>query len=108
MDLFGPEPVTIWYIVRHWAGRPLLTKLLKEHGKDKVKEAALKTLKDDAVEQLPYMLEILKDGAAGTPIWKLPDDALIKLAVAKGVPTRGKTRQELINSLSGPATMPAT
>ena len=41
MDLFGnAEHVTIWDVVRHWAGRPMLTKLLKEYPKEAIKEAA--------------------------------------------------------------------
>lgn len=98
MDLFGPEPVTIWDIARHWAGRPMLTKLLKEYGKDKVKEAALKTLKDEAVEQLPYLLEILK-GENGASARSASDEQLLIMAQQRGIATRGKTRAQLINEL---------
>ena len=41
------------------------------------------------------------NGAQGhaQPVWKLTDAELMKLAQAKGIPTKGKTRQELIGAL---------
>jgi len=100
-DLFGPEPATIWDVVRHWVGRPMLTKLLKAHGKDALKEAALKTLLDEAVEQRPYFLACLKEAPVnGTvQVWQLSNDDLMALAVDRDVPTRGKSRKQLINAL---------
>jgi len=99
MDLFGPEPVTIWDVIRHWAGRPMLTRLLKDHGKDAVKQAAIKTLTDEAVEQLPYMIECLKERDDVAQAWQMSDDDLMALATERNLPTKGKTRQQLINEL---------
>jgi hypothetical protein len=100
MDLFGPEPVTIWDIARHWLGRPMLTKLLKEHGKAAVKAATLKTLEDEAVEQTPYLIAILQEGGTETvQLWQMPDRDLMTMAVEKGIATKGKTRQQLLNDL---------
>jgi hypothetical protein len=75
-----------------------LTKLLKEHGKEKVMDAALKTLKNEAVEPKEYMLGVLKNGDAGE-VWKQSDEALLLMAKERGINTRGKTRQDLINAL---------
>ena len=102
MDLFGPEPVTIWDIARHWVGRPFLSRLLKEHGKEAVKAATLKTLEDEAVEQTPYLLAILQAGKkvpSETPLWQMPDCDLLTMAGEKGIATQGKTRQQLLNDL---------
>ena len=104
MDLFGnAEHVTVWDIVRHWMGRPMLTKLLKEHGKDAIKAAVLKTLADEAVEQLPYLIGILKgdkgEAKNGKQIWQESDERLLTMARERGIGTSGKSRQELINVL---------
>lgn len=101
MDLFGnAEHVTIWDVIRHWAGRPMLTKLLKEHDRGTLKDAALKTLKDEAIEQLPYMIAILKDeGAIDTPIWHESNETLLVMAQERGIRTAGKSRQQLIQEL---------
>ena len=76
----------------------MLTKLLKENGKDKLKTAVIKTLDDEAVEPLSYCLECLKDDRP-TPAWQMSDEALIAAATEKGIPTKGKSRQDLINDL---------
>ena len=101
MDLFGPESVTIWDVIRHWTGRPMLTKLLKEHGKDAVKKAGLKTLEDEAIEQRPYLLACLQEGPTNgaAQVWQLSDDDLMALAAERNLRTKGKTRQQLINEL---------
>ncbi len=101
MDLFGnAEHITIWDVIRHWMGRPMLTKLLKKHGKEALKEAGLKTLKDEAVEQLPYLIAILKDGGDGKlQLWQESDEQLYVMAQERGVGTSGKSRQQLINEL---------
>ena len=102
MDLFGnAETVTIWDVIRHWAGRPMLTKLLKEHGKEAVKQAGLKTLGDEAVEQLPYLIACLKESPVNGSVqaWQMSDDDLMALAAERNVRTDGKTRQQLINEL---------
>lgn len=41
------------------------------------------------------------NGASGKaePVWKLTDAELVKLANERGIPTKGKTRQELIGAL---------
>ena len=100
-DLFGQaEHITIWDIVRHWAGRPMLTKLLKEYPKEAIKEAALKTLKDEAIEQLPYMIAILQDSdEKGVPIWLASDEQLMIMAQERGINTAGKTRHKLLSEL---------
>ena len=100
-DLFGNAPyVTIWDIIRHWAGRPMLTKLLQEYDKPALKAAALKTLEDEAIEQLPYLIAILKDEADGViPVWKQSNEALYILAQDRGINTAGQSRDELINKL---------
>ena len=101
-DLFGQaEHITIWDIVRHWAGRPMLTKLLKEYPKEAIKEAALKTLKDEAIEQLPYMIAILQERPEekSIPVWQMSAKQLYDMAVDRGIQTSGRTKQDLINEL---------
>jgi hypothetical protein len=101
MDLFdNAEHVTIWDVIRHWMGRPMLTKLLKAHGKEAVKRAGLKTLEDEAVEQLPYLLSILQGGGNGElQVWQQSNEQLYAIAQERGIGTSGKTRQQLINEL---------
>ena len=76
----------------------MLTKLLKDNGKDKLKTAVIKTLTDEAVEPLSYCLECLRDERP-TPAWQMSNDALMVAAEEKGLPTKGKSRQDLINAL---------
>ena len=98
---FGPVKLTVWDLVRSWTGRPLLTKLLKENGKDKVKEAALATLREEAVEPLEFLMGALAQAGkdkAPEP-WQLSEHALLAEAKARGIGTIGKTTQQLINEL---------
>jgi hypothetical protein len=100
-DLFGPVPITVWDVARHYLGRGLLTKLLKEHGKQRVKEVTLKALSDEAVEPRPYMLAILQEGgeAPQRAPWQMTTDELMASAKERGISTIGKTTQQLINEL---------
>lgn len=95
------KPLTLWDTIRSWTGRPLLTKLLKEHGKDRVKEAGLEALRVEAPEAKEYLLAILAQ--AETPKrkhpWQMSESELMAFAQERGVSTAGKTTQQLINEL---------
>jgi hypothetical protein len=97
------KPITIWDVARSWTGRPLLTKVLKEYGKDAVKAAALKTLEDEAVEQVPYFVALLAQKAhpKAVKLEAQTDQALVELCKQSvpPIPTRGKSRWDLINAL---------
>jgi hypothetical protein len=96
-----PKLLTIWDLVRSWTGRPFLTKLLKQYGKDAVKEAALATLKEEAVEPIEFMMGALaQSGKEKVPEpWQLSESALLAEAQKRGIGTRGKTTQQLINEM---------
>ena len=95
----GMKHLTLWDVVRSWTGRPLLTKLLKDHGKEKVKEAALATLREEAVEPVEFLMGALAQADKAAEPWQLSESALLEEAQRRGIATRGKTTQQLINAL---------
>ena len=94
--------IHIWDIPRAWCGPALLGKILKETGDDKkVKQAVLDTLKKEPAEPKTYFLALLKGKSedSTTPVWQMSEKELLALAEEKGIPTRGKTTQQLVNDL---------
>jgi hypothetical protein len=101
--LGGPEmsdnPLTIWDVCRTWTGRSLLGRLLRDHGEDAVKAAIVDTLLKGPAEPKTYLTAILVKARPTKATWQMSNDDLYLLAKDRGVQTKGKTRQELINEL---------
>jgi len=94
--------IRLWDIPRAWCGPALLGRILKEVSDDKkVKQAILDTLRKEPAEPKTYFLALLKDKSEGsaTPVWQMSEKELLEHAEKKGIPTRGKTTQQLINEL---------
>lgn len=91
--------IRIWDIARAWVGPAVLGKVLRETGDDeKVKKAICQTLMKDPADAKTYFLSILKENGE-TQLWKMTDLNLMTLATQKGIATKGKTRQQLLNEL---------
>ena len=92
-------PSGVWDVARGWVGRPLLTKLLKTHEEEAVKQAVFRTLDKRPADPKTYFLGALKENGDASPVWQKTDAELMALAQERGISTGGKTRQQLINEL---------
>ncbi len=93
-------PIRLWDVAREILGGPLLGKTLKDHDEAKVKDAITKTLLKDPADPKTYLLGVLAEKSGDSaPAWQMSDDALMAAAEEKGVQTKGKTRQDLINAV---------